>query len=384
MSVERVQYRGLTMLLFPPSELSLYAHSAGGDRAVPHTSTEALRNSGGEAVLDGPMFAPCDPLAEVPYARQECGHVLYKHFDLSSGIDFGSQRSSSGMTISVMPDGSTVAASGSTAAPGARVSVQGYPSLVIGGDPAPVADQGAFSYVAALAVMSDGRMAFVIGRNMSLPTFAEQLADAGARYGFYTDGGGSASLETLNEYVGHSEHRRVLTWLVAKPSVAVGLPSALGLAAIAVVTIGVGWWLLRGAMPARGLSVPRRNPSVRVLPPDARWGTLASWIASLDESGVRYTLTALRDGPSLIVADLSDDQRWTSYKFGVRDAYLLPGVADSGEDVGRTAPLHVQVIAQGRREGEIEDELFAIREEAGRTLPVSMKGMVSWWSRRMR
>lgn len=235
--------------------LSLYAQSAGGDTAVPHSASEALQNSGGEAVLDGPMFTKCDPSGS--YASQDCGHVVYQHFDLSSGVSFESKRSSVGMTISVMPDGSTVAASGSTAAQGARLSVQLYPKLVVQGQPASVADQGVFGYVAALAVMRDGRMAFVIGRNMSLPTFARQLADAGAVYAGYTDGGGSASLATLDGYVGSSEHRRVLTWLVAKPSTG---SSMLAMLAVAALAIGVGWWWYKNATHFRGLPLPRHNP----------------------------------------------------------------------------------------------------------------------------
>jgi hypothetical protein len=259
-ATERVQRGNLTLLLFPPSMLALYAQSAGGDDAVPHSSDEALRNSGGEAVLNGPMFDKCDPAA--PYASQTCGHVTYKHFDLSSGVNYPSQRSGVGMTISVMPDGSTVAASGSTVAPGARLSVQLYPALVVQGQPRPVADQGAFSYVAALAVMSDGRMAFVVGRNLSLPVFAAQLVSAGALYAGYTDGGGSASLATLDGYVGSSEHRRVLTWLVARPSTAGSSSSTLALVALLVAVAGVGWWWYRNATHVRGLPL-RANPGDR-------------------------------------------------------------------------------------------------------------------------
>ena len=263
MSAEQVTFRNLTLLKFAPSLLSLYAESAGGSRAVPHTSSEALRASGGEAVLDGPMFNTCEavPPGVDPYATQVCGVVDYKHIDTASGVNFPSRKPSEGMTISVMPDGSTSVANGSTSAPGARVAVQGYPQLVVRGSPITSFSNPTRTYrCAALAVMSDGKLAFVVSTTLTLLEFSRQLAAAGARYAFYTDGGGSQSLETLSGYAGSSEHRRVVTWLVIKPggsAPSAGAPIGV-IAALLAVVAGVGWLWYRST--EKGLARARRNP----------------------------------------------------------------------------------------------------------------------------
>lgn len=214
--------------------------SQGGTRATPHSPDEAISLApSAEAVANGPMF----DTGPGTWADYRYGMVLYRHFDSSTGVDIPSSRSSQGMTISVMPDGTTSTAMGDAVAAGARVAVQFYPALVVNGVVQDVADES-FPYVAAVVVMSDGRMGFVVGRNMSLPTFAQRLADAGAVQAGYTDGGGSAAIITPTVYVGSSEHRRVLTWLVARvPSGSAAVQGGVILVGLAVV--GASWWLLR-------------------------------------------------------------------------------------------------------------------------------------------
>lgn len=245
--------------------LSLYSDVINGASAVPHDVSEALRNSGAEAVLDGPMFEKSDP--SKPYSQQTSGTVEYRHYDLSGGINIPTSYPSRGITISVMPDGSTQAGNGSAVPPGARVSVQLYPALVINGAVQHVTDNGAASR-AALVVLRDGRMAFAAGPSMQLSDFAQALAESGALYAGYTDGGGSTSLASTGFYTGSSEHRKVLTWLLAKapqPGKAAGVSSqtasSLAIAAL-IVAVGAIVW---SASRSKRASITRFNPVKRRL-----------------------------------------------------------------------------------------------------------------------
>ena len=249
--LQRTQYRGLTLLTFPASMLSLYAETSSGNVATPHTSSEVMHATGAEAVLDGPMFNRCNP--NLGYDAQSCGHVLYKHFDLTSGVNIPSSYPNQGVTISVLRDGSTQAASGAAVPSGAVVAVQLYPELVANGAPVPVRLQDSASR-AALAIMRDGKLALVTSSPMTMPDFAQRLAEAGALYAGYTDGGGSTSLETQDGYTGSSEHRRVLTWLLAKARQSTILQTVKGSPGTTVAVIaGVGaiagfvWWNSRRA-----------------------------------------------------------------------------------------------------------------------------------------
>jgi hypothetical protein len=258
-TTERIESNGLILLAFHPMELGLYADVRSGNRAVPHTAAEALYASGAEAVLDGPMFEKCDPSRS--YLEQACGIPSYRHFDLSS-VDIPTSYPNRGVTISVLQNGNTQAVTGSAVPPNARVSVQLYPELVRNGRVVGTRDDGPASR-AALAVLRDGRMAFVVSQPMSMPEFSEALVAAGALYAGYTDGGGSTSLQTTGFYAGSREHRRVITWLVAKarPSPSAGS----GLIAAVALTAAVGALLWCGAKKMGGV---RSNPR-------PRWWTLA-------------------------------------------------------------------------------------------------------------
>ena len=243
--IERSQYRELTILSFPPSMLSLYA--AGTTNTVRPTNVQdAVAATHPDAALDGPMFEKCNPGDS--YQSQPCGHVLYRHYDLTGGIDIPSVHPNQGVTISVLADGTAQAARGAAVPPGATVAVQLYPEMVANGTPVPVRP-GDAERRAALAIMRDGRLAFIASTPMTNDQFGIRLAQAGALYAGYTDGGGSTSLQTPTGYVGSSEHRRVLTWLLAKARQSTVLQTAAdhpaGTAIVLVGLAGLGWYLWR-------------------------------------------------------------------------------------------------------------------------------------------
>ena len=211
--LQKTQYQGLTIIAFPPSMLSLFAETSDGHVATPHTSADAMVATGADAALDGPMFDKCTP--GEPYAAQACGHVLYRHFDLTSHLDIPSSFPNRGVTISVLQDGTAQAGVGDAVPTGAAVAVQLYPELVANGAVVATRDDSP-SMRAALAIMSDGKLAMITSTPMLMSEFSRKLVGAGAVYAGYTDGGGSTALETAGQYTGSSEHRRVLTWLLAK------------------------------------------------------------------------------------------------------------------------------------------------------------------------
>jgi len=213
MTIERIHVGNLTFLMFEPSMLSLYVDSLGGSTAKPHRYTEALATTGADAVMDGPMFH--EPSS---YSTYTSGQLHFRHFDLRTGVNVGSSYPSQGMTISVLPNGSVRVANGDSVDPEARVAIQLYPALVRDGHPVTV-QPGTISARAALAVMADGRMAFVVSSPMLMTAFVRSLVTAGVMNAGYTDGGGSTSLaDSAGTYAGSSEHRRVLSWLFAKAS----------------------------------------------------------------------------------------------------------------------------------------------------------------------
>lgn len=197
--------------------LSLYVDSLGANEARPHNAQDVMAITGADAALDGPMFSLCD--SSQSYASADCGVVGYKHLDLATGVNIPSSFPSRGMTISIKNG-----VASPTDVSGAQVAVQLYPTLVTDGRPA-MFGSGAVASRAGLAIMRDGRLAFVTSVPMTLDDFSSKLAAAGAVSAGYTDGGGSTSLAVKpNGYSGSSEHRRVVTWLLAKartPSVVV-------------------------------------------------------------------------------------------------------------------------------------------------------------------
>lgn len=167
------------------------------------------------AVVDGPMFSKC---AGQPsnYATYTCGDAEYRMLDRNRGVDIASEHPSRGATLSVHPDGRAEMRGGSEVAPGAEFAVQLYPPLLRRG--ANVASPGLnrdTTWRVAVGILRDGSVAFALAR-MPMFEFAAALARVGFVEAGYTDGGGSAAIETATgRRAGSSENRRVPVWIAA-------------------------------------------------------------------------------------------------------------------------------------------------------------------------
>lgn len=219
---------GLTLVLFSPSELGIYAKPVAGGFA-PVSPATILRDADAVAALNGPMFDVCSgqaiPAGNAGYARSVCDVLEYRHQD--GAVQARGSYPSRGMTFSVMGD-SVVVQHGDQAVAGAKVAIQGYPPLVDSGQNVAMYSPNVDTvWRSALALMRDGRLALAIG-NMPMPLFAARLLEAGATYAAYTDGGGSTALVTESGITGSSEHRPVPSWLVVRK------------------TSNAGWWILGG------------------------------------------------------------------------------------------------------------------------------------------
>lgn len=235
---EYLRSNDLDLILFAPSQLGVVIDPVGSPAngiATPH-NFDWIASKGFEAVLDGPMFV--EPSSYTTYTQ---GRLLYAFRDQSAGIEIPSDHPSRGISIGVTSSGVAVASSGGYPPDGSVTSVQLYPTLIRSGsvEASPYIDTDR-TWRAGLGIMSDGRLAFAVGR-MSMYAFAQAFKRAGAVTAGYTDGGGSASMGLGQVYTGSSEKRRVPAWLVAKPA------GAGGFKAIAIGT-GVAllaWWGLK-------------------------------------------------------------------------------------------------------------------------------------------
>lgn len=269
MSSELIQSGPLWLYVFDPSTLGVWADPQGGANVAPHASADAVRFSGAQAVLDGPMFGHAT--ADGNDATSPSDRVEYGQADAARGISFDSTRPSDGATISVV-NGVASASDGWSPASGASAAVQGYPAMIRGGQNVAVA-QG-YNAVghngdpvdrAGLAILSDGRLAFVIAPyGIDMEGFATAAQAAGAVELVYGDGGGSGSLHLADgTYHGSSEHRRVATWLTAGSSAAVvsdALWDVAWLIALLGIGAGLAWWVWESWRGGRGRGA-RRNPS---------------------------------------------------------------------------------------------------------------------------
>lgn len=174
--------------------------------------------------LDGPMF--------------DGSGSEYLLYDRVNGTSVPSRHPDDGMTISVVGN-LPFATDGASVVPGARVAVQGYPTLVVNGRnvASPSVDTSA-EWRAGMAIMRDGTLAFAVGQ-MSMWQFAEEFARAGADEAMYTDGGSSASLWTQAGRYGHPAPRDVPSWLVVRGSF---VPPAL---LVAAALAGGGYYAWR-------------------------------------------------------------------------------------------------------------------------------------------
>lgn len=183
----------------------------------PHTAAEALATiPGAVAVLDGPMFRNADP-DHPDYARYRVGKLDYHVLNRALGLedDAGTATDGRGVTLSVLGN-AAFWAPGDLVVEGADCAVQLYPALVVNG--VVVASPGVNRdevWRAGVGMRATGELLFAVGRG-SMHWFAQEIRNAGATEAGYTDGGGSARLQTLDGFFGSTENRRVLSWLYAR------------------------------------------------------------------------------------------------------------------------------------------------------------------------
>lgn len=234
----------LTLAAFDPIQLGIVVNPRDDGNVFPMTGREVVAGHPDVvAALDGPMFETCDGRS---YASSQCADLDYEHVDRRAGIAFDADpdKVTRGIVISVLSDGTATSSLGGASDADALVSIQLYPALVFNGAPQAVSSSGSNDSVlwrAALAVLSDGRMAFAVGR-FSMQGFAEALARAGAVIAGYTDGGGSALLLADGNAFGSTENRRVASWLVVRKRSTVESSSALG------YLLGIGAIATAGAL----------------------------------------------------------------------------------------------------------------------------------------
>src|SRR5258708_2153258 len=174
MAGELTQSGPLWIYAFAPSDLGVWADPQGGANVAPHASADAVRFSGAQAVLDGPMFGHAT--ADGNDATSPSDRVEYGQIDASRGLHFDT----------TLPAGAAVQGCPAMIRGGTNVAVaQGYNAVGHNGDPV---DR------AGLAILSDGRLAFVIAPyGIDMEGFATAAQAAGAVELVYGDGGGSGS-----------------------------------------------------------------------------------------------------------------------------------------------------------------------------------------------
>lgn len=236
------QLRGV---VFPPARWVLLVQTAGDRNAALRTPEEAWRSAALEALLDGPMFDLCPgtPSARTQaerYRLASCARLVYGVLDTAARLSIPSQLPTAGLTFARVGEQLHVAR-GWNVHPGANLALQCYPALVLEGRvvASNVGSNAERNERAAVARMTDGAMAFVVGRT-DMIDFATRLVQLGVRDAGYTDGGGSAYVGLhASQLAGSSEHRRVPVWLGVGapvppfvermfPYVTVGLSALLG------------------------------------------------------------------------------------------------------------------------------------------------------------
>ena len=138
------------------------------------------------------------------------------------GITEPGEFDSRGLTVNVDSSGTVQWARGARITPGARASVQLYPSLVEGGQNVQNAARDTdTNWRAAIVGFGAQELGFAVQR-APMHAFANALIQAGAEWAGYTDGGGSAralvrsSDGTLQRF-GSTEDRAVPLWLLVRP-----------------------------------------------------------------------------------------------------------------------------------------------------------------------
>lgn len=250
----------LQWVVFDPGQLGVIAWQTGSGRTEMHQADDALAAApSAEAVLDGPMFQ------DLGSNRASSNFML---FDAHRSVSIPSRYPTSGGTIAVVPTidgrGRAVATTGARYPDEALVAVQGYPTLVWNRSNVVLPNVNPEQWRrAALAILEDGRLAFIIGSG-PMHGFAERVRALGAVYAVYTDGGGSTSLAVRGDRrYGSAENRAVAAWLGVWPSATgqwwqvKGGPAETAKAVVALALLGAGgaglyyWIRKRGHQPAQ-------------------------------------------------------------------------------------------------------------------------------------
>ena len=254
--------RNVILVAFPASWLSIEAEDTDGNRATgehPETGRDVMsRYPGAVALLDGSMFELADGL---PYATSQRARFQYRYLDRRAGVDVPSQFPQRGATLSVV-SGRAVVLDGAAQLADATVAVQGYPEVIRGGrlevtDARNTENTGR----AALCLLSDGRVAFAVGR-APLAAFGRVLLalrvpssvpDCKVRDALYTDGGDSTALALRGQggalEIAHGlDARRLPAYLLA-------IPPASGVRATGPLP----------GEPERGVRAWLRSPRVRAV-----------------------------------------------------------------------------------------------------------------------
>lgn len=178
------------------------------------------------AAIDGPMFSLCTGQPS-GYQTYNCGSILYRHLDASSGVDVPSRYQTRGITIGVA-DGTAYAERGATVRPGSRCAVQLYPSMIFAGaNEASETRDTDPTIRAAVGILSDGRVFVAVSSQMGIRAMASVLLDMGATHAGYTDGGGSGALFVRSqngspEVRYNTTGRRVIAWVTLGNRTATG------------------------------------------------------------------------------------------------------------------------------------------------------------------
>lgn len=245
--IEQTTIAGLKYVIFPPSQLGLYAHVVPGGYQ-PTGPDEILALTNAEAAINGPMFDVCSgqdlpPGNAARYSHSVCDRLSYKHFDPAIGLNAPGTSLFAGMTFSTTPRGVSVLP-GSEVPPDAKVSIQTFPVLLQDGEnrASTSAPNNSSEYRSAIALMPDGRLALVSGTG-TLHGFADAIARAGVRFAGYTDGGGSTHLVTADHTYGASEPRKVPSWIVVRSAFTAVTGTGKFVAALGLIAVSIGaWW----------------------------------------------------------------------------------------------------------------------------------------------
>lgn len=258
----KTQTRGsLRAVIVPALSLGVRVADPGPDAnsvTRPRTTREFLAQQPQVlAACNGPMFDYCRSERTRTYAGYQCASSKTALFDPGHNVNLPGHTPEDGITLYVMPDGSSGSRRGAHWPEGARLAIQFYPTLVRDGRPTEGLSNLEPNTRSAVARLADGRFAMVVGTGIGNPAFAQALAREsfdGARVtdAGYTDGSGSSALwakasSTSSALSFNVGGRRIVAWITAEDrgTVAARLQEAIG--ANPLVKVGLGAVFLLGA-----------------------------------------------------------------------------------------------------------------------------------------